>query len=108
MRTKSSRVARRRYMLAGVVELVLVTVASALLGTVHAAEDSGAAKAEEGKPALGADWKTSHANTSVVDKASLQRGARNFANYCLGCHSLKYERWSRLGQDLEIPGDLLE
>jgi len=107
MRTNRMRTAGR-YMLAGVVELVLVTVASALLGTVHAAEDGGAAKAEEGKPALGADWKTSHANTSVVDKASLQRGARNFANYCLGCHSLKYERWSRLGQDLEIPADLLE
>lgn len=107
MRTNRMRTAGR-YMLAGVVELVLVTVASALMGTVHAAEDGGAAKAEEGKPALGADWKSSHANTSVVDKASLQRGARNFANYCLGCHSLKYERWSRLGQDLEIPADLLE
>lgn len=109
MRTKSSRVVRGRYVFAGVVELVLVTVASALLGTVHAAEEGGAAKAEEGKPTLlGANWKTSQANTSVVDKASLQRGARNFANYCLGCHSLKYERWSRLGQDLEIPPDLLE
>jgi ubiquinol-cytochrome c reductase cytochrome c1 subunit len=97
-----------RYMLAGVIELVLVTVASALVGAVHAAEDGGGAKAEEGKPALGADWKNSHANTSVVDTASLQRGARNFASYCLGCHSLKYERWSRLGQDLEIPADVLE
>jgi ubiquinol-cytochrome c reductase cytochrome c1 subunit len=107
MPTNKLRTARR-YMLAGVVELVLVTVASALLGTVYAADDGGAAKAEEGKPALGADWKNSHANTSVVDKASLQRGARNFVNYCLGCHSLKYERWSRLGQDLEIPPDLLQ
>jgi ubiquinol-cytochrome c reductase cytochrome c1 subunit len=107
MRTNRMRTAGR-YMLAGVVELVLVTVASALLGPVHAAEDSGAAKAEEGKPALGANWKNSHANTSVVDKASLQRGARNFASYCLGCHSLKYQRWSRLGEDLEIRADLLE
>ncbi len=107
MRTNRRRAAGR-YMLAGVVELVLVTVASALLGVVHAAEDGGAAKAEENKPALGADWKSSRANTNVVDKASLQRGARNFASYCLGCHSLKYERWSRLGQDLEIPADLLE
>ena len=89
MRTNKMR-ASGRYLLAGVVELVLVTVASALLGTVHAAEDGAAAKGEEGKPALGADWKTTHANTSVVDKASLQRGARNFASYCLGCHSLKY------------------
>ena len=107
MRTNRMRTAGR-YMLAGVAELVLVTVASALLSTVHAAEDGGAAKSEEGKPALGADWKSSHANTNVLDKASLQRGARNFANYCLGCHSLKYERWSRLGQDLEIPADVLD
>jgi ubiquinol-cytochrome c reductase cytochrome c1 subunit len=30
--------------------------------------------------------------------ASLQRGARNFMGYCLGCHGLKYERYSRLGR----------
>jgi len=107
MRTNKMRSAGR-FLLAGIVEVVVVTMAAALLGPVQAAEDAGAAKAEEGKPLLGADWKTSHAGTSVVDKASLQRGARNFANYCLGCHSLKYERWSRLGQDLEIPPDLLE
>jgi ubiquinol-cytochrome c reductase cytochrome c1 subunit len=40
--------------------------------------------------------------------ASLQRGARNFVSYCLGCHSLKYERWSRLAQDLAIPQQLLQ
>ncbi|HUR40660.1 MAG TPA: cytochrome c1 [Verrucomicrobiae bacterium] len=35
--------------------------------------------------------------------ASLQRGARNYMNYCAGCHSLKYLRYNRLGKDLEIP-----
>src|SRR5256885_14280329 len=40
--------------------------------------------------------------------ASVQRGARNFVSYCLGCHSLKYERWSRLAQDLGVPPRLLE
>jgi ubiquinol-cytochrome c reductase cytochrome c1 subunit len=108
MRIEGSRDERGRYLLAGVIELVLVTVASALLGTVtaHAAEEKAAEGSE--KPLLGADWNTSHAGTSVEDKASLQRGARNFANYCLGCHSLKYERWSRMAQDLDIPEDLLE
>ena len=95
-----------RYLLAGVVELVLVTVASACLSTVHAAEEAG--KAEEAAPALGADWQHSKADTNVEDKASLQRGARNFVNYCLGCHSLKYERWSRMAKDLDIPADMLE
>src|SRR5580700_4764419 len=80
---------------------LVVAVAVAFFGTVHAAE-------EEKGGGLGSDWKTSHAGTDVDNKASLQRGARNFANYCLGCHSLKYERYSRLGQDLEIAPDLLE
>jgi ubiquinol-cytochrome c reductase cytochrome c1 subunit len=89
-----------RLLAVAVVECVLVTGASALLGTVHAAEEE--------KAGLGADWKSSKANTDVEDKASLQRGARNFANYCLGCHSLKYERWSRMAQDLDIPEDLFD
>jgi len=40
--------------------------------------------------------------------ASLQRGARDFMAYCSGCHSLKYLRYNRLGQDLGIPEDLLK
>ncbi len=97
MRTSKTR-ALGRFLLAAVLECVLVTGGSALL-SAHAAEEGGSAK-------LGADWKTSRANTDVENKASLQRGARNFANYCLGCHSLKYERWSRMAKDLEIPDDL--
>ncbi len=31
-----------------------------------------------------------------LDAESLQRGARNFVNYCLNCHSLKYLRYERL------------
>jgi ubiquinol-cytochrome c reductase cytochrome c1 subunit len=42
-----------------------------------------------------ADWQSWTADANVTDVASLQRGARDFAGYCLGCHSLKYERWSR-------------
>jgi len=39
---------------------------------------------------------------------SAQRGARNFMNYCSGCHSMKHLRYGRLGQDLGIPEDLLK
>ena len=42
------------------------------------------------------------------DKASLQRGARWYMNYCFGCHSLKYSRYNRVGADLGIPDDLME
>ena len=40
---------------------------------------------------------------NVHDKASLQRGARLFVNYCLSCHSATYMRFSRLARDLDIP-----
>ena len=31
-----------------------------------------------------------------LDLESLQRGARNFVNYCLNCHSAQYMRYNRL------------
>ncbi|SVB75025.1 uncharacterized protein METZ01_LOCUS227879, partial [marine metagenome] len=42
------------------------------------------------------------ANNDLDDIQSLQRGARNFMNYCSGCHSAKYVRFSTIGRDLEI------
>lgn len=42
------------------------------------------------------------AHNDVTNTASLQRGARNFVNYCLGCHSAKYVRYNRLGKDLGL------
>ncbi len=42
----------------------------------------------------------SHAN--INDKASLQRGAALFMNYCSGCHSLGLQRYSRIAQDLDL------
>jgi ubiquinol-cytochrome c reductase cytochrome c1 subunit len=41
--------------------------------------------------------------TDIKNTESLQRGARNFMNYCSGCHSLKYLRYNRLAADLKIP-----
>jgi ubiquinol-cytochrome c reductase cytochrome c1 subunit len=43
-----------------------------------------------------------HANNDVANIASLQRGARNFVNYCMGCHSARYVRYSRLARDLGL------
>lgn len=42
------------------------------------------------------------ANTHLTDQASLQRGAKLFMNYCSGCHSLKYLRYGRIGDDLGL------
>lgn len=38
----------------------------------------------------------------VSDIASLQRGARNFVNYCLGCHSAQYIRYNQLQEALQL------
>jgi ubiquinol-cytochrome c reductase cytochrome c1 subunit len=52
--------------------------------------------------AAGAGYPLEPAGSDVRQTASLQRGARNFVNYCLGCHSLKYVRYSRVAQDLGL------
>jgi ubiquinol-cytochrome c reductase cytochrome c1 subunit len=43
----------------------------------------------------------------VSDKAAMQDGARTFANYCMGCHSAKYQRYERVADDLGIPHELM-
>ena len=42
------------------------------------------------------------ANNDVSDLNSLQRGARNFFNYCAGCHSLKFIRYNQIAEDLGL------
>src|SRR6476620_7645706 len=46
-----------------------------------------------------------HAGTDLTDAASLQRGAALYMNYCSGCHSLKYLRYSRMAEDLGLTED---
>ena len=43
------------------------------------------------------------AGNDIRNHASLQRGARNFMNYCSGCHSARYVRYNRIAKDLGIP-----
>lgn len=54
----------------------------------------------------GAFWEEPKVN--VGNQLSLQRGAQLFANYCMGCHSAQYHRWSHVADDLEIPEDVLQ
>ncbi len=42
------------------------------------------------------------AGNDLGDRASLQRGAQLYMNYCSGCHSLKYLRYSRMADDLGL------
>lgn len=46
------------------------------------------------------------ANVDVRDKAAVQRGMQLYMNYCMGCHSLKYQRYERTFDDNGIPHDL--
>ncbi len=39
--------------------------------------------------------------------ASLQRGARNYMNYCSGCHSAQYVRFTTIGKHLELSEEQL-
>ena len=47
------------------------------------------------------------ANLEQDNAASLRRGARNFMNYCSGCHSAKYVRFSTIGKALDLSEEQL-
>jgi ubiquinol-cytochrome c reductase cytochrome c1 subunit len=65
---------------------------------VLAAMPAAATASEQGYP-------LQEANADVTNLASLQRGARNFVNYCQGCHSAKYMRYSQIATDLALTED---
>ena len=48
--------------------------------------------------ASGAEVALDRAPINLNDQASLQRGARNFVNYCLNCHNAAFMRYSALTQ----------
>jgi ubiquinol-cytochrome c reductase cytochrome c1 subunit len=91
---------------AAAASLWLLLTGNSLAAEEAAAPTQGEEKAaEEKEGGAGDPWDYKHwkAGNSVANTASLQRGARNFTNYCLGCHSLKYMRYARMAQDLAIP-----
>jgi len=47
------------------------------------------------------------ANLEQDNAASLRRGARNFMNYCSGCHSAKYVRFNTIGKALGLSDEQL-
>jgi len=67
----------------------LLALAAALLPVASLAAGGGGANLDK-------------ANVDVGNRASLQRGAANFVNYCLGCHSAQYVRYNRVAADLGI------
>ena len=47
------------------------------------------------------------AKVELGDRASLQRGAKLFVNYCASCHSARFMRYSRMGRDLGLTDEQL-
>ena len=46
-----------------------------------------------------------HLDTAPINlenHASLQRGAKLFVNYCMGCHSAAYQRYNRMARDIGL------
>ena len=52
--------------------------------------------------AAGARANLDEAHIDPDDTASLQRGAKNFIDYCFSCHSLAYMRYNRIAKDLTM------
>jgi ubiquinol-cytochrome c reductase cytochrome c1 subunit len=42
------------------------------------------------------------------NKASLQRGMATYVNNCLGCHSMKYQRYLRTAEDIGVSPELMK
>jgi len=45
------------------------------------------------------------ANIDLENDASLQRGAKLFVNYCMGCHSAAHQRYNRFARDAGLTDD---
>ncbi len=71
-------------LLKNLASLVLL-LAAALAPTIKAAESG---------------WPMQSMSPDLRDQASLQRGFIFYAEYCLGCHSLRFQRYQRTADDL--------
>jgi len=52
--------------------------------------------------ASGGDVKLESADIDLSDTASLERGAKHYVTYCLGCHAAKHIRYKRIALDLNL------
>ena len=58
-----------------------------------------------GAIAAGGDVELDAAGNDVDNIQSLQRGVRNFMNYCSGCHSAEYVRFNTIARGLDLTED---
>ncbi len=43
--------------------------------------------------------------TNIRSTESLRKGAKTYMNYCMGCHSMDFQRYNRVAADLELTED---
>lgn len=60
-----------------------------------------------GLQASEAGYPLDHMEADIHDQPSLQRGMQTYMNYCMGCHSLQYQRFKRTAEDIGIPEALM-
>ncbi len=56
--------------------------------------------------ASASDWPMEEFSPDLTNLPSLQNGLKLYANYCLGCHGLQFQRYERTADDLGIPHDV--
>lgn len=55
--------------------------------------------------AAGGNISLQSASIDLSDFKSIQKGAKHYVTYCLGCHSVKYMRYKRISLDLGLDED---
>ncbi|MDE2233999.1 MAG: cytochrome c1 [Gammaproteobacteria bacterium] len=73
---------------------IICAILLAVLPAVAVAQDEGV--------------KMQSVNVDLSNTASLQRGAKFFVNYCMGCHSARYVRYNSVARDLGLTDTQLE
>ncbi len=56
--------------------------------------------------ASSSDWQMQDFDGDLQNLPSLQNGFKLYANYCMGCHGLQFQRYERTADDLGIPHEL--
>ena len=83
-----------------------VTSLGTLLASTLLALLATLAVAPAAQAAGGVDWPMESFDADLENMPSLQNGFRLYVNYCIGCHSLKFQRYERTADDLQIPHEL--
>jgi ubiquinol-cytochrome c reductase cytochrome c1 subunit len=53
----------------------------------------------------GTDYIGEKVQTNIRSVDSLRNGAKTYMNYCMGCHSMDYQRYNRVAEDLGLNED---